>query len=105
MLIKFGGRSTIRRQSLHLRRTLADNVGNYLPDALTEMWEPTRDFAYLKLPSSGVQSVVALSNTTPQVMVVTSEGYFYQYNIDLENGGECVLLKQYRQVSFVFGYF
>lgn len=30
----------------------------------------------------------------PQVMVVTSEGYFYQYNIDLENGGECVLLKQ-----------
>jgi hypothetical protein len=29
-------------------------------------------------------------------MVVTSEGSFYQYNIDLENGGECVLLKQYR---------
>lgn len=29
-------------------------------------------------------------------MVVTSEGYFYQYNIDLENGGECVLLKTYR---------
>lgn len=28
-------------------------------------------------------------------MVVTSEGSFYQYNIDLENGGECVLLKQY----------
>jgi hypothetical protein len=33
-------------------------------------------------------------------MVVTSEGFFYQYNIDLENGGECVLLKQYR---FVIG--
>ena len=27
-------------------------------------------------------------------MVITSEGFFYQYNIDLENGGECVLLKQ-----------
>ncbi|RIA83372.1 WD40-repeat-containing domain protein [Glomus cerebriforme] len=86
---------TIRRQSFHLGRTVAGSVGNYLPDALTEMWEPTRDFAYLKLPSSGVQSVVALSNTTPQVMVVTSEGYFYEYNIDLENGGECVLLKQF----------
>lgn len=35
-------------------------------------------------------------STTPQVFVVTSEGYFYQYNIDLENGGECVLLKQNR---------
>jgi hypothetical protein len=34
-------------------------------------------------------------STTPQVMVVTSEGFLYQYNIDLENGGECVLLKQY----------
>jgi hypothetical protein len=53
--------STIRRQSLHLGRTVAGSVGNYLPDALTEMWEPTRDFAYLKLPNSGVQSVVALS--------------------------------------------
>ncbi|CAG8489574.1 1426_t:CDS:2 [Racocetra persica] len=92
---KTGSVGAIRRQSLHLGRTVAGSVGNYLPDALTEMWEPTRDFAYLKLPSSGVQSVVALSNTTPQVMVVTSEGYFYQYNIDLENGGECVLLKQY----------
>ena len=32
----------------------------------------------------------------PQVMVISSEGYFYSYNIDLENGGECSLLKQYR---------
>lgn len=57
--------STIRRQSFHLGRTVAGSVGNYLPDALTEMWEPTRDFAYLKLPSSGVQSVVALSKWVP----------------------------------------
>lgn len=59
--LQFCDRSTIRRQSLHLGRTVAGSVGNYLPDAITEMWEPTRDFAYLKLPSSGVQSVVALS--------------------------------------------
>ena len=32
----------------------------------------------------------------PQVMVISSEGYFYSYNIDLENGGECSLMKQYR---------
>lgn len=29
-------------------------------------------------------------------MVVSSDGYFYSYNIDLENGGECSLMKQYR---------
>ncbi|CAO3675883.1 unnamed protein product [Umbelopsis ramanniana] len=85
----------LRRSSMHLGRNIAGSVGSYLPEALTEIWEPARDFASLKLPSAGVQSIVALSNTTPQVMVVTSEGSFYQYNIDLENGGECVLLKQY----------
>lgn len=34
-------------------------------------------------------------SSTPQVMVVTSEGVFYSYAIDLENGGECVLQKSY----------
>ncbi|KAI8970132.1 WD40-repeat-containing domain protein [Mycotypha africana] len=85
----------LRRSSMHLGRNLAGSVGSYLPNVVTEIWEPSRDFASLKLPSAGVRSLVALSSTTPQVMVVTSEGYFYQYNIDLESGGECVLLKQY----------
>ncbi|KAG2191404.1 hypothetical protein INT46_007851 [Mucor plumbeus] len=80
-----------RRSSLqHIGRSM----GSFLPDRLTDMWEPSRHFASLKLPSVGVRSLVALSSTTPQVLVVTAEGYFYQYNIDLENGGECVLLKR-----------
>ncbi|KAI8597846.1 WD40-repeat-containing domain protein [Dissophora ornata] len=86
--------SALRRQSMHFGRNIAGSVGSYLPGAITEIFEPSRDFAYLKLPSAGVQSVIALSNTTPQVMVATSDGYLYQYNIDLENGGPCVLLKQ-----------
>ncbi|EST09237.1 WD40 repeat [Kalmanozyma brasiliensis GHG001] len=86
---------TLRRRSAALGRGISGSVGGYLPNSLTEMWEPSRDFAFLKLPSQGVSSVVALSATTPHVMVVTSEGYFYSYNIDLEHGGECVLMKQY----------
>jgi len=35
----------------------------------------------------------------PQVMVISSEEYFYLYNIDLDNGGECALVKQYKWVS------
>jgi len=31
----------------------------------------------------------------PQVMVISSEGCFYSYSIDLEKGGECTLLRQY----------
>lgn len=36
-------------------------MGGYLPHTITELWEPSRDFAYLKLPTSGARCVVALS--------------------------------------------
>ncbi|KAH9930438.1 WD40 repeat-like protein [Epithele typhae] len=87
--------STLRRRSMHLTKNLTASVGGYLPNTLTEMWEPSRDFAFLRLPTSGARCIAALSGTMPQVMVVSSEGYFYSYNIDLENGGECSLMKQY----------
>ncbi|KAI0052038.1 WD40 repeat-like protein [Auriscalpium vulgare] len=87
--------SSLRRKSLHLTKNITSSVGGYLPNTLTEMWEPSRDFAFLKLPTSGARCIVALSGTMPQVMVVSSEGYFYSYSIDLENGGECSLMKQY----------
>ncbi|KAH9948035.1 WD40 repeat-like protein [Amylocystis lapponica] len=90
-----GVSSSLRRRSLHLTKNLTSSVGGYLPNTLTEMWEPSRDFAFLRLPTSGARCIVALSGTMPQVMVISSEGYFYSYNIDLENGGECSLMKQY----------
>ncbi|GAA5862905.1 hypothetical protein JCM8547_003616 [Rhodosporidiobolus lusitaniae] len=90
-----GVSGTLRRKSLSLGRNLAGSVGGFLPGAVTGIWDPQRDFAYLKVPTSGVKSVVALSGSSPQVMVVTSEGVFYSYAIDLENGGECVLQKSY----------
>jgi len=87
--------SMIRRSSQSIGRTLAGAAGGYLPNAVTEMWEPARDFAFVKLPSVGVKSVVALSSSSPQIMIVTSDGYFYVYNVDMERGGDCVLTKQY----------
>ncbi|BGP16737.1 hypothetical protein JCM10213_009154 [Rhodosporidiobolus nylandii] len=90
---------TLRKKSLSLGRNLAGSavsgLGGFLPGAVTGIWDPQRDFAFLKVPTSGVKSVVALSSSSPQVMVVTSEGVFYSYAIDLENGGECVLQKSY----------
>ncbi|ESK87645.1 autophagy-related protein [Moniliophthora roreri MCA 2997] len=87
-----GGVSTMLLRST---KSLSNSMGGYLPNSLTEIWEPSRDFAFLRLPTSGTRCVVALSSTAPQVMVISSEGYFYSYGIDLERGGECVLLKQY----------
>jgi autophagy-related protein 18 len=96
--------SMIRRTSQMMGKNVAGVVGGYLPQAVTEMWEPARDFAYIKIPKSGpglnstgapLRSVVAMSSNFPQVMVVTSDGGFYIFSIDMENGGEGVLVKQY----------
>lgn len=96
----------IRRTSQNVGSTVAAKVGGYLPKGVSEMWEPARDFAWIKLPkpnqgqgalgSTGpLKSVVAMSSNTPQVMVVTSDGNFYVFNIDLSKGGEGTLTKQY----------
>lgn len=96
--------SMLRRTSQMMGKNVAGVVGGYLPQAVTEMWEPLRDFAFIRLPkttfgssSSGgpLRSVVAMSSSSPQVMVVTSDGGFYVFSIDMEAGGEGVLVKQY----------
>ncbi|KAK6335409.1 autophagy protein [Orbilia brochopaga] len=86
--------SMIRRSSQSIGKSVVGAVGGYLPQAVTEMWEPQRDFAFARLPAA-TKSVVALSSNSPQIMVVTSDGFFYLYNVDMENGGECILTKQY----------
>lgn len=104
----------IRRTSQNVGTSFAASVGAYLPSAVSEMWEPARDFAWLKIPkappssssSAGhggglggptapLRSVVAMSSNSPQVMVVTNEGHFYVFGIDLEKGGEGTLVKVY----------
>ncbi|ODQ65467.1 WD40 repeat-like protein [Nadsonia fulvescens var. elongata DSM 6958] len=149
--------SLFRRSSQTLGRSVAGAMGNYLPKGVSQIWEPTRDFAYIKLPHVGGNklasipttattnvidmegatdeagtksttttvggnsvkysispSVVAISGslnsisssnngggstTTTEggvyVMVVTLDGYFYQYAIDTIRGGECELVRQY----------
>ena len=53
--------ASLRRRSMHLTRNLAGSVGGYLPSGITEMWEPQRDFAHVKLRSGGTRCVVAMS--------------------------------------------
>lgn len=90
--------NSLRRRSYHIGKSILGNAGTYLPKGVTEMWEPQRDFAHIKLrpPQAGVRSVVAMSSTLPQVMVISADGVFQAYNIDLENGGECALMKEFK---------
>ncbi|CEL03241.1 Putative WD repeat domain phosphoinositide-interacting protein [Aspergillus calidoustus] len=96
----------LRRTSQNVGGAFAAKVGGYLPKGVSEMWEPARDFAWIKIPKSNqgggpnanpgpLRSVVAMSSNTPQVMVVTSDGNFYVFSIDLSKGGEGTLTKQY----------
>lgn len=98
----------LRRTSQNVGTTFAASVGAYLPSAVSEMWEPARDFAWLKIPkappsaqggvltsTASLRSVVAMSSHRPEVMVVTNEGHFYVFGIDFEKGGEGTLLKVY----------
>ncbi|KAL4741984.1 autophagy-related protein 18 [Aspergillus similis] len=96
----------LRRTSQNVGGVFAAKVGGYLPKGVSEMWEPARDFAWFKIPKPNqgqgpnantgpLRSVVAMSSNTPQVMVVTSDGNFYVFSIDLSKGGEGTLTKQY----------
>jgi autophagy-related protein 18 len=100
--------SMIRRTSQTVGLSLAARVGGYLPSSVTEMWEPARDFAWVKVPRlkslagtivNPVKSVVAMSAGHPQLLVVTSDGQFLAFHVDLENGGEGILEKEYSYVS------
>lgn len=95
-----GFMSLMRRTSQNVSSGLVSRAAGYLPSSVTEIWEPSRDFAWLKIPRSKtgqqvVKSVVALSSNAPQVLVATSEGEYLVYNIDLDKGGEGVLIKQH----------
>lgn len=96
----------LRRTSQSVGSSVAAKVGGYLPKGVSEMWEPARDFAWIRLPRPNqgpggaanggpLKSVVAMSSNTPQIMVVTSDGNFYVFSIDLSKGGEGTLTKQY----------
>ena len=92
--------SMLRRTSQNIGGSVAAAVGGYMPSAVAEIWEPQRDFAWVRIPksssgSSSIKTVVAMSSSGPQVMVVTSEGNYFVFHIDLESGGEGSMVKQY----------
>lgn len=97
-----GFMSLMRRTSQNVSSTFVSRAAGYLPSAVTEIWEPARDFAWVKVPKarSGqpVKSVVAMAGNAPQVMVATSEGEFLVYQVDLEKGGEGGLVREYSYV-------
>lgn len=101
--VRSGFMSMVRRTSQNVSTSIVSRAAGYLPSSVTEIWEPQRDFAWVRVPKGqgGVtqRSVVALGNQSPSVMVATNEGDFFVFSIDLERGGEGTLVRQYQYVN------
>ncbi|KAM9281629.1 WD repeat domain phosphoinositide-interacting protein 1 isoform 4-T4 [Morus bassanus] len=72
---------------------------NYLPAQVSGMMNQDRAFATVRLNISGQRNICALSTIQklPRLLVTTSDGHLYIYNLDPQDGGECVLIKKHRQ--------
>jgi autophagy-related protein 18 len=121
---------SISRRGIQLFSSLTASAQQVLPTRLSSAFEPKRDFAFCKLPASakGLANICAMGqcvaelarrkgetltlrfrgslnlaqglNQPHSVMLVTSDGYFYQYAMDPIAGGECKLDRTYRLVWF-----
>ncbi|XP_077184486.1 WD repeat domain phosphoinositide-interacting protein 1 isoform X1 [Paroedura picta] len=71
---------------------------NYLPSQVSGMMSQDRAFATVRLNFSGQRNICVLSTIQklPRILVTTSDGYLYLYNLDPQDGGECVLIKTHR---------
>ncbi|KAG8513038.1 WD repeat domain phosphoinositide-interacting protein 2 [Galemys pyrenaicus] len=70
----------------------------YWPSMVTDIFSLTRAFATVHLPVCGLRNVCSLATIqkVPQVLVGTSDGCLYIYNLDPREGGECTLKEQHR---------
>uniref|UniRef100_A0A4W5Q4K0 WD repeat domain, phosphoinositide interacting 1 n=1 Tax=Hucho hucho TaxID=62062 RepID=A0A4W5Q4K0_9TELE len=71
-------------------------ASTYLPSQVSDMMHQDRAFATVRLNMFGLKNVCALSTVQklPRLLVASSDGHLYIYNIDPQDGGECVLEAQ-----------
>ncbi|XP_032312900.1 WD repeat domain phosphoinositide-interacting protein 1 isoform X1 [Camelus ferus] len=70
-------------------------ASNYLPAQVSDMMNQDRAFATGRLSFSGQRNICTLSTIQklPRLLVASSDGHLYIYNLDPQDGGECVLIK------------
>ncbi|KAJ8363670.1 hypothetical protein SKAU_G00125010 [Synaphobranchus kaupii] len=73
-------------------------ASNYLPAQVSGMMNQDRAFATVRLNIFGLKNICALATIQklPRLLVASSDGHLYIYNVDPQDGGECVLIKKHR---------
>ncbi|XP_048870865.1 WD repeat domain phosphoinositide-interacting protein 1 isoform X1 [Brienomyrus brachyistius] len=76
-------------------------ASNYLPAQVSDMMNQDRAFATVRLNIFGLKNVCALATIQklPRLLVASSDGSLYIYNVDPQDGGECVLVKNHRLIE------
>jgi len=71
---------------------------SYLPSPVTEMLNQWRSFAIARLPFSGLKNVCAITTIqkVTRVLIASADGYLYIYDLNVNEGGDCVLVKQHK---------
>ncbi|XP_026276029.1 WD repeat domain phosphoinositide-interacting protein 2 isoform X4 [Frankliniella occidentalis] len=71
---------------------------NYLPTQVTDVFNQGRAFASVRLPFQNRRNVCAITMIQKQMrlLVASQDGFLYVYSLDMNEGGECTPLKQYR---------
>ncbi|KAI1896649.1 hypothetical protein AGOR_G00096940 [Albula goreensis] len=73
-------------------------ASNYLPAQVSGMMNQDRAFATVRLNIFGLKNICALATIQklPRLLVASSDGHLYIYNVDPQDGGECVLVNKHR---------
>ncbi|NWQ81983.1 WIPI1 protein, partial [Columbina picui] len=87
-----------------MKRSMFQAATNYLPAQVSGMMNQDRAFATVRLNISGQRNICALSTIQklPRLLVTTSDGHLYIYNLDPQDGGECVLIKKHSVFAVCF---
>uniref|UniRef100_A0A3B3ZK79 Uncharacterized protein n=1 Tax=Periophthalmus magnuspinnatus TaxID=409849 RepID=A0A3B3ZK79_9GOBI len=73
-------------------------ASTYLPSQVSDMMHQDRAFATVRLNMFGLKNICALAliQKLPRLLVASSDGFLYIYNVDPQDGGECVLVQKHR---------
>ncbi|TRY59629.1 hypothetical protein DNTS_003899 [Danionella cerebrum] len=73
-------------------------ASSYLPAQVSGMMSQDRAFATVRLHVAGQKNACALAliQKLPRLLVASSDGQLFIYNIDPQEGGECTLVQKHR---------
>lgn len=81
---------------------IANFASAYIPEVISQAWEPQRDVAHIKLPSNGVPALTGIvadpNSPSIKIMLLTGDGYYYIYSLDptsSQGQGEVKLIQEH----------